>query len=98
MDEKTKRLMELEDVRQVMQTVPGRRLLWRFMNAFGMWKSAFDPLPGLNLKPKDLALVRGARQDLAHFISREIDASCPELYDTMSKEAREMKALEGRNS
>jgi hypothetical protein len=95
-DEKAKRIQELEDVRQVMQTVPGRRFLWRILGTAGVGKTVFEPFA--NLEPRDSMLVRGARQDFGHFVCAEILASCPELYDTMSKEAREMKALEGRNS
>lgn len=80
--EKFGRERELNDLRAVMQTVEGRRLVWRLLQIGRIFTDRFDA--------NSLQMARnegGARTGL--LLLADIDAACPELYDTMRREARE---------
>lgn len=80
--EKFGRERELGDLRAVMDTKEGRRLVWRLMEFGGVLTERFD-----ENSLRMARLAGNARTGL--MLLADIDAACPELFDTMRREARE---------
>lgn len=78
--EKRRRDRELDDVRAVLATREGRRLLWRVMT----YCSAFDSV----FHENQLRMAHGSgRQDVGHFVMAEINAAKPDAFLTMMQES-----------
>jgi len=71
-----------EDLREVMSTKAGRRVVWRLLQNARVFESRFD------INSLRMAFLEGnANQGL--WLLAELDAACPELFDLMRREARE---------
>lgn len=71
---------ELKDIRSVMSTAEGRRLIWRLLVHCRCFASVADPI--------DKIQYNAGQQDVGHFLLAEVDESAPDLYDLMKKESK----------
>lgn len=85
---KHRRETELADVRAVMSTLEGRRLIWRQLLAGKMFENRFSD------NSLRMAFNEG-NANQASWLLADIDAACPELYDTMRREARKSEESNG---
>lgn len=77
--EKLTRAQELEDLRTVLATAPGRRLLWRLMGYCQVFASVYDDVPA--------RMAHGTgKQDVGHFLMHEIEEARPDAFLTMMQE------------
>lgn len=76
------RRTELNDIRQVLSTVSGRRLLWRLMGNCRTFSSVWEN--------KDSAKIHynSGQQDIGHFIMAEIVEADENLLFKMMREAK----------
>lgn len=78
---RTERDLESADVKWLMESKRGRRIIWRFLEQAGVFRLSF------NTNAMSMAFAEGNRnaglrlQALVHEV-------CPELYPTMVKEAK----------
>jgi hypothetical protein len=86
---KRRRRLELEDLRAVLGTGPGRRTVWRFLARFGAFKSVFHP---------DAAVMayQAGQQDDGHWLLAELAEVDPAAVYRLAEEAdgRERKERE----
>lgn len=82
--QKLRRQTEIDDIRAVMSTEQGRRLIARILNEGNPFDSPF------NTNAMTMSYNVG-RQDGAKWIIAEIDNACPEKYVVMMVEARKLK-------
>ena len=73
---------EAEDVKWLMSSKRGRRMLWRQLERAGVFRLSF------NTNSMTMAFAEGARNEGLRLLSL-IHANCSELYATMLKEANE---------
>lgn len=78
------RKQEIADLREVMSSPSGRRLIWRFMERANPFGSAFNT----NAMAQSHAI---GWQDAAKWWLSEIDDACPEKYMQMVNEARKQR-------
>lgn len=78
--EKDARDRELHDLRAVLATEPGRRVLWRVLWHCGVFASVYDEGP--------LIYKNAGRQDVGHFLMAEIEAADDEAIFRLMVEAR----------
>lgn len=77
--QKLERDRELDDLRAVLSTPAGRRLLWRFMDRYMAFRSIFST--------DALIMARNSGwQDVAHWIMHEIELAKPDAFLTMMQE------------
>ena len=79
--EEEKRRQELNDIRTVLSTISGRRLLWRMMEQCKTFSSVMD-----NSAAK--VTYNAGKQDLGHFIMAEIVEADENLLFKMMKEQK----------
>jgi len=79
--EKQRRKQELADLRAVMESAEGRRLIWRFLGMSRVFESAFNT----NAMAQSHSI---GWQDGGRWWLKEIDEACPEKYLVMANEAR----------
>lgn len=75
---KDKRRQELSDIRTVLSSAPGRRLLWRVMEQCGTFSSIWEASAKIH--------YNAGKQDLGHFIMAEIVEADENLLFKMMKE------------
>lgn len=75
---KDRRNQELNDIRTVLSTVSGRRLLWRMMEHTKTFGSIWEPSAKIH--------YNSGKQDVGHFIMAEIMEADPNLFMKMMKE------------
>lgn len=85
--QKTAREGELEDLAAMLANPQGRRVMWRLLEACGIFRSSFSAEAGLT------AFNEGAR-NIGLMLLADINEACPQMYVTMLNEAR---AREERN-
>jgi hypothetical protein len=73
---------EAEDVKWLMSSKRGRRILWRQLERAGVFKLSF------NTNSMTMAFAEGARNEGLRLLA-SIHRHCPDLYPTMLKEANE---------
>jgi len=76
---KRKRDRELADLKKVLQTVEGRRVVWRLLSEAGVFRSAFNPN----------ALQMGfntGNQNLGYLLWNDLNVVAPERYVQMQRE------------
>jgi hypothetical protein len=73
---------ESEDVKWLMSSKRGRRMLWRTLDRAGVFRLSF------NTNSMTMAFAEGARNEGLRLMAT-IHSACPELYPTMLKEANE---------
>jgi hypothetical protein len=75
------RQQELQDIRTVLSSVSGRRLLWRIMEKCKTFSSVWEPSAKIH--------YNAGQQDLGHFIMTEIVDANPDLLFKMMRENKE---------
>jgi hypothetical protein len=73
---------EADDLRLVLGTAPGRRVLWRLMGYAGLYESSVDVLDS-----HAQMAYREGKKDVARRILAGINAADPAAYVTMQQEA-----------
>src|SRR3990167_60975 len=73
--QQTKRQGELEDLRAVLATPHGRRLLWRLLSHCGAFESVWHP--------SALIHYNAGKQDVGHFLIGEITEAQPQALVEM---------------
>lgn len=76
-----RREQELDDIKQVMGSRQGRRLMWRLISNAGVYRSTWSPVHA------EMARAEGQRE-FGVLLIDEIHAACPEQYEVMKREAR----------
>lgn len=72
---------ELDDIRFILSTKNGRRVLWRLLTHCNVFGSVWHP--------SALIHHNSGRQDVGHFIMAEITEASPDAFLTMMKENKE---------
>jgi hypothetical protein len=72
------RLQELNDIRTVLSTASGRRLLWRFMERCKTFSTVWEPSAKIH--------YNAGQQDVGHFIMAEIMEADANVFSKMMKE------------
>lgn len=86
-----RRRRELVDLRDVLSSEPGRRVLWRFLGFCGVHETV------LRENPITMAEAAG-RQNVGHYLMAEIAAADDEAMFTMMREARAAEARDNRET
>ncbi len=73
------RQAELEDLRKLMSTKHGRRVVYRLIERAGIHRTTFRE------SPTESAFLEGQR-DFGIFVEAEVNEACPSHYLTMLKE------------
>lgn len=76
------RTSQLEDIRRVLATPEGRRVLFRFLFAGGLWRSSFDR------EPLVMARCEG-RRELALEMLAELESAAPASLALMLQESKQ---------
>ena len=71
---------EVEDIKWLMSSTRGRRMVWRQLERAGVYRLSF------NTNSMTMAFAEGARNEGLRLLSL-IHVNCSELYTTMLKEA-----------
>jgi hypothetical protein len=79
--EKIRRDEELEDLRIVMKTKPGRRLLWRMFGECGIFSSSFT-------KDPHTTNFNEGKRSIGLFLLTEVGEADPKAMSVMMTEAR----------
>lgn len=78
---------ELNDLRKILGTKEGRRLLWRILEQCKVYSSIWEPSAKIH--------YYAGRQDLGHFILAEIVAADDEAYIQMMRENKQENLKNG---
>ena len=76
-----RRNRELNDLRLVLSTKEGRRVMWRFMSHCKAFEGIWDGSARIH--------YNSGRQDVGHFLIKEVEAADQDAFFTMMKEAKE---------
>ena len=79
--DRERRKRELEDLRFVLSSYSGRRLLWRLLGHCSVFQSIWDPSSKVH--------HNAGRQDVGHFLMAELTAADEEAFFVMMREARD---------
>lgn len=82
-DEKVRRANELADMRAVLSTPEGRRVLWRQLSQCGLFES-------ITVQSSEI-YVRSGRRDAGLALIAEITTADPEAYLLMQREAGKLE-------
>ena len=82
--------IEAEDMRWLMGTKRGRRIVWRSLERAGVFRSSF------NTNAMSMAFAEGMRNEGLRTVGL-LNAACPDLYLTMVREANERHLDDGGN-
>ena len=72
---------ELSDLKAVMRTPEGRRLVWRLLELSGVYRLSYQG-------NKDDAVFNDGRRSIGLVLMADLHEHCPELYNTMAKDVR----------
>lgn len=73
---------ETDDIKSVMSSVHGRRLIWRMLSRCGVFKSVHHP-------SGSQVYYNAGQQDIGHFLMAEILETDPKLFLDMQIEAKD---------
>lgn len=76
-----RRRQELNDLRQVLSTIEGRRVMWRLMAHCRAFSSVWDSSAKIH--------YNAGQQDVGHFLIREVEEADQEAFFQMMKEQKE---------
>lgn len=82
--QRRQRTMELEDIRDTVKTVGGRRFIWRLLQQCGTFQSTFSAVDGMTQ-------YNAGRQDIGHFLLSELTHAQPDLLPALMSEAYKEK-------
>lgn len=74
--------LEADDVKWLMSSKQGRRVVWRALDRAGVYRLSF------NTNSMTMAFAEGARNEGLR-LTALIHRNCPDLYPTMIKESQE---------
>lgn len=80
-----RRDLEIADVKAVLDTEAGKRLMWRLLEEASVFESIWDPSSKIHYK--------AGKQDFGHFLLAEIGRASPEAYVQMMHQAQK-RAME----
>lgn len=80
--DKLTRENEESDLKWLMSTKRGRRIVWRLLNRAGVFRLSF------NTNAMQMAFNEGGRNEGLRTLA-QVHSLCPELYPVMLKEARD---------
>lgn len=80
---KTKRIQEMEDMRDVLKLPQGRRVMWKLLSHCKVFESIYHP--------SALIHHNSGRQDVGHFIMAEIMAANEMAFLQMMSESKGTK-------
>ena len=78
------------DIKWLMGSRRGRRIVWRLLEQAGVFRASF------NTKAMAMAFAEGNKNGGLRLLS-QIHALCPELYPTMVREANEQRDIDDGN-
>lgn len=73
---------ELAELRDVLQTIEGRRVLWRFLEKCGVFESIMETSARI--------YYNAGKQDLGHYLLGEIGKADPNAYILMQQDAKRL--------
>ena len=79
--EKTKRLVEIDDIKVVLSTRAGRRFIWKHLTGTGIFQSCFTG--------NSATFFNEGRREVGLKILAEVNAASPDSYLLMMKESNE---------
>lgn len=82
---------EESDLKWLMGSKRGRRIVWRQLDRAGVFRLSF------NTNAMTMAFAEGNRNEGLRILA-QIHAICPELYPTMVREANEQRDIDDGNS
>lgn len=82
---------EESDLKWLMSSKRGRRIVWRQLDRAGVFRLSF------NTNAMAMAFAEGNRNEGLRILA-QIHAVCPELYPTMVREANEQRDIDDGNS
>lgn len=80
--EKLAREIEQDDIKWLMDTKRGRRIVWRLLEQAGVFQMSF------NTNAMQMAFAEGNR-NYGNRLLAQVNALCPDLYPMMVKEAKD---------
>lgn len=78
--ESLRREQELADLREILGTPAGKRVIWRFLAHCGTFESIWEPSAKIH--------YLSGKQDVGHFLMAEIVEAMPEALLEMMKERK----------
>jgi len=78
----SRRDREIEEIKQVLSTISGRKTLWRYMEKTGVFRTSFST------SAHQMAFLEGQR-NIGLMILTDIKEADPDKYITMMLEAKE---------
>ena len=85
----SERQRELSDIRELMDTARGRRIMWRILEGGRVFASTFSP------EPLNMAAMEGARSLALRFLA-DVMETAPKKFQVMLLEAKEAREFEER--
>ena len=74
---------EIDDVRYVLNSVQGRRFMWRYLSLCNLWETSFTG--------NSTTFFKEGERNIGLRLMSDINDSSPEAYLAMVKENREIK-------
>lgn len=78
-------IQDKEDVRWLMSTPSGRRVVWKILSRCGIFKTSFSE------SAAQMAFFEGARNEGLQLLN-DINDACPDMYIKMIHEQQDLKA------
>lgn len=85
--EKRRRERELNDVRAILATAPGRRWYWRILTQAGIFTTSFTG--------NSSTFFKEGMRNMGLQMLGDLNEACPDRYEQMVREDREAQAREG---
>ena len=76
------RRVEIEDLKGILNSKPGRRFMWRLLERAGVYRTSFN-------NSGSITAFNEGRRDIGLFLLNEIHEVAPELYLVMLKDRTE---------
>src|SRR5574340_1333024 len=80
--ERIKRLIEIEDFKWLMAHKQGRRIVWRLLEQYGVFRSSFST------EPLEMAFLEGQRNDGLRLLA-DIHEHAPDRYVEMLRDQKD---------
>lgn len=83
--DRIKRLIEIEDFKWLMAHKQGRRIVWRLLEKYGVFRSSFS------VEPLEMAFLEGQRNDGLRLLA-DIHEHTPDRYVEMLREQKDARS------